>query len=101
MMKRVVKHLRQLEKGVLTVSRYLYEDSVGERQARWYDDTLGRRKRGIQSRRRGPGEYSMDPRDLLELTILGGDRDEYIDKSFWHDAEARGITFDESRVDGT
>ena len=50
--------------------------------------------------RRGPGSFDAEPRDPLELTILGGDREEYIDRSFWHDTVSGGVTFDESRVDG-
>ena len=94
-----VQGLKQVGKGVLTVGRYLHGDSAGEQQARRYDSTsqtFGRR--GLV--RRGPGACDAEPRDPLELTILGGDRDEYIDKSFWHDAAAAGVTFDESRVDG-
>ena len=35
----------------------------------------------------------VEPRDPLEVLLLGGDRDEYVDRSFWHDAEADGVTF--------
>lgn len=52
--------------------------------------------------RRGPGTDSqgVEVRDPLEVLLLAGDRDEYVDRSFWHDAEADGVTFQESRVDG-
>jgi len=52
--------------------------------------------------RRGPGADSqgVEVRDPLEVLLLAGDRDEYVDRSFWHDAEAGGVTFQESRVDG-
>jgi len=52
--------------------------------------------------RRGPGADSqgVEVRDPLEVLLLAGDRDEYVDRSFWHDAEADGVTFQESRVDG-
>src|SRR5689334_7300558 len=86
----------------MTVGHYLRGDSLVEHRAPQYasmaerDNSSGRGL-GI---RRGFGEWSAEPRDPLKTSILGGDRDEYIDKSFWHDAEATGITFDESRVDG-
>ena len=100
-MKTVVKHLCQLGQKTLTVGRYLHGNSPGEQRARRYDITAGGRGGGSRSGlRRGPREFGMEPRDPLEITLLGGDRDEYIDKSFWHDAEAGGVTFDESRVDG-
>src|SRR5262249_10271180 len=52
--------------------------------------------------RRGLGadSQSVEVRDPLEVMLLTGDRDEYVDRSFWHDAEADGVTFQESRVDG-
>jgi hypothetical protein len=52
--------------------------------------------------RRGPGTASqgVEVRDPLEVMLLAGDRDEYVDRSFWHDTEADGVTFQESRVDG-
>lgn len=100
MVKRVVKPLQQLHQGVLTVGRYLHGDSVGERQAWRYNGAVENSTGSVRSGSRGPREYGMEPRDPLEITILGGDRDEYIDKSFWHDAEAASVTFDESRVDG-
>jgi hypothetical protein len=100
-MKTVLKHLRHLSQKAMTVGRYLHGDSPGEQHARRYDIKMGQgngsRRAGL---RRGPREFGMEPRDPLEITLLGGDRDEYIDKSFWHDAEAGGVTFDESRVDG-
>lgn len=101
-MKTVVKHLRQFGQHALTVGRYLHGDSPREQQARRYDT---RARQDINSSRgpgmrRGAREFGAEPCDPLEITLLGGDRDEYIDKSFWHDAEAGGVTFDESRVDG-
>src|SRR5260221_4562554 len=96
-MNAAVKHLRQLGNSAMTVGRYPHGDSQGEHRARRYDGAAGRSK---GSGRHGPRDWGAEPRDPLETSILGGDRDEYIDKSFWHDAEARGVTFDESRVDG-
>jgi hypothetical protein len=101
-MNTIVKHLRQLGQKAITVGRYLHGDSLGEQEARRYDIVTGKgRSSGRRLHvKRGPDEFSAEPRDPLETSILGGDRDEYIDKSFWHDAEARGVTFEESRVDG-
>ncbi len=82
----------------MTVGRYLHGDSPGEQRARQYDLTANSRRRA--SAKRGLGEWSVEPRDPLETSILSGDRDEYVDRSFWHDAVAAGVTFDESRVDG-
>ena len=42
----------------------------------------------------------VEPRDPLELVVLAGDREEFVERSFWQDAEADGVTFEESRVDG-
>ena len=101
-MKITVKHLRRLGQHALTVGRYLHGDSLGEQQARRYDTSAGQGRSNSRGpgMRRGPREFGAEPRDPLEITLLSGDRDEYIDKSFWHDAEAGGVTFDESRVDG-
>ena len=100
-MKTVVHHLRQLSQKAMTVGRYLHGNSPGEQPAHRYESTASQGRGSRESRmRRGPGEYGAEPRDPLEIAVLGGDRDEYIDKSFWHDAEAHGVTFDESRVDG-
>src|SRR5262249_8028347 len=101
-MKTAFKHLHHLSQQAMTVGCYLYGDSLGEHHARRYDAiacqaSSGGRRIGI---RQVPREFGMEPRDPLEITLLGGDRDEYIDKSFWHDAEAHGVTFEESRVDG-
>jgi hypothetical protein len=101
-MKTVVKHFRQLGRQALSIGRYLHGDSPGEQRPRRYNilvskEISGERKAGI---RRGPAELRAELHDPLEISILSGDRDEYIDKSFWHDAEAAGVTFDESRVDG-
>ncbi len=99
-MKSAVKHFRQLSQRGMTVGRYLHGDAAEEHQARRYNDVVDRNKMTIKRRSRGRGEFNAEPRDPLEISLLSGDRDEYIDKSFWHDAEARGVTFDESRVDG-
>ena len=100
-MKTTIQHLRQLGQKVLTLGRYLHGDSLGEQHTRRYDTLAGQsrgsRGSGIRSELR---EFGTEPRDPLEISLLSGDRDEYIDKSFWHDAEAGGVTFDESRVDG-
>lgn len=101
-MKTALKHLRHLSQKAMTLGRYLHGDSPGAHHARQYEtpasrESSGGRQSGV---RRGPREFGIEPRDPLEITLLGGDRDEYIDKSFWHDAEAAGVTFDESRVDG-
>ena len=94
-MKNALTQLRQLRDKAMTVGRYLYGDAPRERQSS---------RMGVGTRSTGGGRgssvFSAEPRDPLETSILGGDRDEYIDKSFWRDAEAHGTTFDESRVDG-
>ncbi len=100
-MKTASRHLRQLYQQAMTVRGYLHGDSTIEPQARRSDCKAGREKHSNSAgRRRGLSEFGAEPRDPLETSLLGGDRDEYIDKSFWHDAEAEGVTFDESRVDG-
>ena len=92
----VIQGLKQIGQKAQTVGRYLHGDSPGEQQSRRYDAKSGTRS----LTRRGAGEYGAEPRDPLEVTLLGSDRDEFIDKSFWHDAVSGGGTFDDSRVDG-
>lgn len=101
-MNTLVKHLRQLSQKAMTVGRYLHGDLPRAHGAVRYGNMAGRGSSGSRGlgRQPGPAEWSVEPRDPLETSILGGDRDEYIDKSFWHEAEAAGVTFDESRVDG-
>src|SRR5262245_47200267 len=95
-----IRGLKQLGQSVLTVGRYLHGDSSGERLARRHDATSSiRGRRPIV--RRGVGEFGAEPRDPLEIMLLAGDREEFLDKSFWQDAETQGVTFHESRVDGT
>ncbi len=90
------------DKKPLSVNRYLHGHAHGAARARRAQpSTSGDRKPGGK-RWRGPAQDSngVEPRDPLEVMLLAGDRDEYVDRSFWHDAEADGVTFQESRVDG-
>ena len=89
-------------KKPLSVHRYIRGHAHGAlRPRREHPVTNGDHK--LDSKRwRGvaPDSHGTEPRDPLEVLLLAGDRDEYVERSFWHDAEANGVTFQESRVDG-
>ena len=94
--------MRGREKAV-SVSRYLQSDAQGVRSLRREQErTLTGEKRLGAVRRRGGwvDSHGVEPRDPLELVVLAGEREEFVERSFWQDAEADGVTFDESRVDG-
>jgi len=83
----------------LSVHRYIHGHAHGALRAP--PSTTGDRKPGGKPGRGLAQESNgTEPRDPLEVMLLTGDRDEYVDRSFWHDAEAEGVTFQESRVDG-
>ena len=91
------------DKKPLSVSRYMHGNAHGATRARREGlGAMGERKPGEArlGRKTAPDSNGVEPRDPLEVLLLGGDRDEYVDRSFWHDAEADGVTFQESRVDG-
>jgi hypothetical protein len=91
------------DKKPLSVSRYMHGGAtgvLGAPRGRPLGAT-GHRPGGVQlGRRPGLESNGTESRDPLEVLLLAGDRDEYVDRSFWHDAEAGGVTFQESRVDG-
>jgi hypothetical protein len=90
-------------KKPLSVSRYMHGNAHGVTRARREGlGAMGERKPGEArlGRKTAPDSNGVELRDPLEVLLLGGDRDEYVDRSFWHDAEADGVTFQESRVDG-
>jgi hypothetical protein len=84
------------------LGQYLHGSASGVTGAR--RRAAAARSAGTSGRtaRPGPGADSqgVEARDPLEVLLLAGDRDDYVDRSFWHDAEADGVTFQESRVDG-
>ena len=94
--------VREREKTV-SVSRYLQSNARGVRSLqREQERTLTGEKRLGAVRRRGSwmDSHGVEPRDPLELVVLAGEREEFVERSFWQDAEADGVTFEESRVDG-
>lgn len=94
--------VREREKAV-SVSRYLQRDAQGVRRLRREQErTLTGERRLGAVRRRGSwtDSHGVEPRDPLELVVLAGEREEFVERSFWQDAEADGVTFEESRVDG-
>jgi hypothetical protein len=91
------------EKKPMSVSRYMHGGVTGVLHAPrgGPSGAMGHRPGGARlGRRPDPDSNGTEPRDPLEILLLAGDRDEYVDRSFWHDAEADGVTFQESRVDG-
>jgi hypothetical protein len=94
--------VRDREKAV-SVSRYLHSDARGVRSLRSEQERAltGEKRLGAVRRRGGwVDSHGVEPRDPLEFVVLAGDRDEFVERSFWQDAEADGVTFEESRVDG-
>jgi len=86
----------------VSLGRYMHGDATGVAGAKRSGAAAVRNLRTGVSPKRGPGvdSHGVEARDPLEVLLLAGDRDEYVDRSFWHDAEADGVTFEESRVDG-
>jgi len=90
------------DKKPLSVHRYMRCQAHGALRARREQSlTSGDRKPGSKLwRGLAQDSNGAEPRDPLEVMLLAGDRDEYVERSFWHDAEVDGVTFQESRVDG-
>ena len=84
------------------LGQYLHGHAIGVTGARRSAAAaLSEGKPGRKAKRvPGADSQGVEARDPLEVMLLAGDRDEYVDRSFWHDAEADGVTFQESRVDG-
>ena len=94
--------VRDREKTV-GVSRYLHGNARGVSGLRRDQERVltGEKRLGGVQRRGGWGDsHGVEPRDPLDLVVLAGDREEFVERSFWQDAEADGVTFEESRVDG-
>ena len=94
--------VKEREKAV-SVSRYLRGNAQGVSSLRHDQERAltGEKRLGAVRRRGGWGDsHGVEPRDPLELVVLAGDREEFVERSFWQDAEADGVTFEESRVDG-
>ena len=90
------------DKKPVSVNRYLHGTTTSVKGAQQSGAAAVRTLRTGAGLTRGSGAESngVEARDPLEVMLLAGDRDEYVDRSFWHDAEADGVTFQESRVDG-
>jgi hypothetical protein len=94
--------VRNQEKAV-SVSRYLHSDARGVRNLRRVQErvlTDEKRLGGVRPRGGWMDSHGVEPRDPLELLVVAGEREEFVERSFWQDAEADGVTFEESRVDG-
>src|SRR5262249_49260716 len=77
------------------LGQYLHGTASGVTGARHRAVAARSEEKPGRTVRRGPGADSqgVEVRDPLEIMLLAGDRDEYVDRSFWHDAEADGVTF--------
>jgi hypothetical protein len=86
----------------VSLGRYLRGNAHGVKSARRAGAAATSDRQLSDRPRRGAGaeSHGVEARDPVEVILLAGDRDEYVDRSFWHDAEADGVTFEESRVDG-
>jgi len=71
---------------------YLQKTKSGDPREQLGKHTPTARRSPVQS------VESVEPHDTLEDILLAGDREEYVDRSFWN--EVGDKTFQESRVDG-
>src|SRR5262249_35430937 len=78
------------------LGQYMHRNAIGVTGAQRSAAAALREGKSGRTARQGPGADSQG----LEVMLLAGGGDEYVGRSFWHDAEADGVTFQESRVDG-